>query len=87
MFTDSGTGVALNNQALHFAVIQSDGDLGVFQTQAEPFAVKRYLFEQVDIKTPIIFATAYDQYAIKAFKVNSVDYLLKPIEKEDARWR
>ena len=38
------------------------------------------IFEQVKIKTPIIFTTAYDQYAIKAFKVNSIDYLLKPIE-------
>ena len=38
------------------------------------------IFEQIKIKTPIIFTTAYDQYAIKAFKVNSIDYLLKPIE-------
>lgn len=41
------------------------------------------IFDQVEVNTPIIFSTAYDQYAIKAFKVNSVDYLLKPIEKED----
>jgi len=38
------------------------------------------IFEQIEIKTPVIFTTAYDQYAIRAFKVNSVDYLLKPIE-------
>ena len=38
------------------------------------------IFEQIEIKTPIIFTTAYDQYAIRAFKVNSIDYLLKPIE-------
>ncbi|MCD4772605.1 MAG: LytTR family DNA-binding domain-containing protein [Bacteroidales bacterium] len=38
------------------------------------------IFEQTKIKTPIVFTTAYDQYAIKAFKVNSIDYLLKPIE-------
>ena len=37
------------------------------------------IFEQIDLKTPIIFTTAYDQYAIKAFKLNSIDYLLKPI--------
>lgn len=41
------------------------------------------IFHRVTVKTPIIFTTAYDQYAIKAFKVNSVDYLLKPIEKEE----
>jgi DNA-binding LytR/AlgR family response regulator len=38
------------------------------------------IFEQVEIKAPVIFTTAYDEYAIKAFKVNSVDYLLKPVE-------
>jgi len=38
------------------------------------------IFEQVEIKCPVIFTTAYDQYAIKAFKVNSIDYLLKPID-------
>ena len=41
------------------------------------------IFEQVEVSSPIIFATAYDQYAIRAFKHNSIDYLLKPIEKED----
>ena len=40
------------------------------------------IFEHVQVKAPIIFTTAYDEYAIKAFKVNSVDYLLKPIQEE-----
>lgn len=40
------------------------------------------IFKLVQIASPIIFTTAYDQYAIQAFKVNSIDYLLKPIEKE-----
>lgn len=40
------------------------------------------IFDSVEIDTPIIFTTAYDSYAIKAFQVNSVDYLLKPIEKD-----
>lgn len=41
------------------------------------------IFEQVAVDTPVIFTTAYDEYAIKAFKVNGIDYLLKPIEEED----
>lgn len=41
------------------------------------------IFDELEIKTPVIFTTAYDQYAIQAFKVNSIDYLLKPINKYD----
>ncbi|MFP4059157.1 MAG: LytR/AlgR family response regulator transcription factor [Bacteroidales bacterium] len=41
------------------------------------------LFEKVNISCPVIFTTAYDQYAIRAFKVNSIDYLLKPIDEEE----
>jgi two-component system, LytTR family, response regulator LytT len=43
------------------------------------------IFQQVIIDKPVIFTTAYDQYAIKAFEVNSIDYLLKPIQKEKLR--
>jgi two-component system response regulator LytT len=41
------------------------------------------IFKQVELSAPIIFTTAYDQYAIQAFKVNSVDYILKPVNKND----
>lgn len=41
------------------------------------------IFNQVEVKSPVIFTTSYDEYALKAFKVNSVDYLLKPVQKED----
>jgi DNA-binding LytR/AlgR family response regulator len=40
------------------------------------------IFEQVEVKTPIIFTTAYDKFALQAFQVNSLDYLLKPIDKQ-----
>jgi DNA-binding LytR/AlgR family response regulator len=41
------------------------------------------LFEQLDIKSAVIFTTAYDIYALRAFKLNSVDYLLKPIDEDE----
>ncbi len=41
------------------------------------------IFKRVEVKSPVVFTTSYDEYALKAFKVNSVDYLLKPVQKED----
>ena len=41
------------------------------------------IFDKVEVKSTLIFTTSYDEFALKAFKVNSVDYLLKPVQKED----
>ena len=43
------------------------------------------IFEKIEITCPVIFTTAYDEYARKAFEVNSIDYLLKPINKKDLK--
>lgn len=41
------------------------------------------IFNLVEIKSPVVFTTSYDEYALKAFKVNSIDYLLKPVQKDE----
>lgn len=41
------------------------------------------IFKQISVSVPVIFTTAYDEHAIQAFKVNSIDYLLKPVEEAD----
>lgn len=43
------------------------------------------IFDKIAVETPIVFTTAYDQYAIEAFRVNSIDYLLKPVKVGDIR--
>lgn len=41
------------------------------------------IFDEIEIKSPVIFTTAYNEYALKAFKVNSIDYILKPVDKDE----
>jgi DNA-binding LytR/AlgR family response regulator len=43
------------------------------------------IFDICQVNTPVIFTTAYNEYALKAFKVNSIDYILKPIDKDELR--
>jgi two-component system LytT family response regulator len=56
-------------------------DLAFFDVQladGESFSI----FDRVEVRFPVVFVTAYDEYAIKAFRVNAVDYLLKPLKKD-----
>ncbi|MCU0376562.1 MAG: response regulator [Chitinophagaceae bacterium] len=41
------------------------------------------IFNEFDLKCPVVFTTAYDEYAIRAFKVNGIDYLLKPVKEDE----
>src|SRR6478735_2881747 len=43
------------------------------------------IFEQCSVKCPVIFTTAYEEYALKAFKVNSIDYILKPVDADELK--
>lgn len=43
------------------------------------------IFEKCEVNAPVIFTTAYDAYALKAFKVNSIDYILKPVDKDELK--
>ncbi|MEM9987799.1 MAG: response regulator, partial [Bacteroidota bacterium] len=61
---------------------QHSVDLIVMDIQLED-GISFQLFEQMEIEVPIIFTTAYDEFAIKAFQVNSLDYLLKPFTTSD----
>lgn len=57
-------------------------DLAFFDIQLAD-GISFEIFEQTEVRFPVIFTTAYNDYAIKAFKVNSIDYLLKPIKEVD----
>jgi DNA-binding LytR/AlgR family response regulator len=72
------------NQTIHWLQTNHVPDLilmDIHLSDGSAFSI----FKSIKLETPIIFTTAYDEYAIEAFKVNSIDYLLKPIKVEDLK--
>lgn len=66
------------HQAIDFFKKENNFDL-IFMDIHLADGISFEIFKEVELKSPVIFTTAYDQYAIKAFKVNSIDYILKPL--------
>lgn len=70
------------DQAIRWIESNEAPDLAFFDIQLGD-GLSFELFNQINIEFPVVFTTAYDQYAIKAFQVNGLDYLLKPVEEEE----
>jgi DNA-binding LytR/AlgR family response regulator len=70
--------------AIPFLTAHTDIDL-IFSDVQLADGLSFEIFGKVEVKCPIIFTTAYDHYAIEAFKTNGIDYLLKPVEEERLR--
>lgn len=70
------------HQAISYFKQNQDFDL-IFMDIHLADGISFEIFKEVELSIPVIFTTAYDQYAIKAFKVNSIDYILKPLVKEE----
>ena len=68
--------------AVNWLTTFSDPDLLFMDIQLAD-GISFDIFSKVEVKAPVVFTTAYDQYMLQAFKVNSVDYLLKPIDPNE----
>jgi two-component system response regulator LytT len=81
-------GLQVNNllhsveEAIHWFNANAHPDLIFLDIQLSD-GLSFEIFETIDIKSAVIFTTAYDEYALRAFKLNSIDYLLKPIDEDD----
>lgn len=69
-------------EAKHWFSVNAHPDLIFLDIQLSD-GLSFEIFEEIEIKSAVIFTTAYDQYALEAFKLNSIDYLLKPIDEDD----
>ena len=80
--TEVAGAVGSVNDAVQWLLSNPDPDV-IFMDVELTDGISFDIFNKVDINSPVIVTTAYDQYAIQAFEVNAVDYLLKPIEIKD----
>ena len=71
-------------QTINWLAVHPGPELIFMDIQLED-GISFEIFETCKIQTPVIFTTAYDEYALKAFKVNSIDYPLKPIAPDDLK--
>ena len=69
-------------EAVHWLKKHGEADL-IFMDIQLTDGLSLEIFKQVHVTAPVIFTTAYDEYALQAFKVNSLDYLLKPIDPKE----
>jgi two-component system LytT family response regulator len=72
-------------EAVEWIISNPSPDLAFFDIQLED-GLSFEIFKRCNFDFPVVFTTAYDQYAINAFKVNSIDYLLKPVKEGDLRF-
>ncbi|MEM8524737.1 MAG: LytTR family DNA-binding domain-containing protein [Bacteroidota bacterium] len=69
-------------ESVHWLQTREDAQL-IFMDIQLADGISFDIFKEVEVKIPIIFTTAYNQFTLKAFKVNSIDYLLKPIKQDE----
>jgi DNA-binding LytR/AlgR family response regulator len=69
-------------KSVQWFIANAAPDLALMDVQLAD-GISFQIFEQCQVNCPVIFTTAYDEYALKAFKVNSIDYILKPIDKDE----
>jgi two-component system response regulator LytT len=77
-------GIARSIEEAITIIDNNDIDLGFFDIQIED-GLSFDIFERINVNFPVIFTTAYNDYAIRAFKLNSIDYLLKPISEVELK--
>lgn len=72
-------------EAVNWIESNTKPELGFFDIQLAD-GISFEIFDKIEVSFPVIFTTAFDEYAIRAFKVNSIDYILKPINKSDVEF-